>query len=171
MRSASHMVDEAINAIFVGNDGFNHGHHASAETSLLLGECEMMGGENSEILTKKARKLLALGKSLGIRIKVNEEEARIEIAFPQETKNESVSMVEASRLWFDEHFEFSTVKRFGKLSEQAKLWESLFVMVLTILNKRVIGGDFSAVRHKVCLSFALTMFFVRVTLKLLAGDS
>ncbi|KAL4361103.1 hypothetical protein GQ457_04G021180 [Hibiscus cannabinus] len=104
-------------------------------------------------------KSLAFGKRLGIRIEGNEEEARhgvnsenlmeqrIEIAFPQKTKHEILSMVEASKLFSDVDFEFSTVKRFGKVSEQAKLWESTFVVVVTISSKKVFGGDFSTVKH------------------------
>ncbi|KAL4271620.1 hypothetical protein GQ457_13G010870 [Hibiscus cannabinus] len=121
---------------------------------------------HKEILTKKARKSLALGKRLGIRIEGNEEEAvlfpdferhgvnsenlieqRIEIAFPQKTKQKIHWMVEASRWWSDVDFEFSTVKRFGKVSEQVKLWESISAVVVTILSKRVFGGDFSTVKH------------------------
>ncbi|KAK9036962.1 hypothetical protein V6N11_021885 [Hibiscus sabdariffa] len=46
-RSAFHVEDEAINDVFVGKVGFNTENHSSAESSQHLGECEMMGGDNS----------------------------------------------------------------------------------------------------------------------------
>ncbi|KAK8576903.1 hypothetical protein V6N13_121902 [Hibiscus sabdariffa] len=42
-RSASHVQDVAVNAVFVGKDGINDGHNSSAETSGHLGECERAG--------------------------------------------------------------------------------------------------------------------------------
>ncbi|KAK8613160.1 hypothetical protein V6N13_100933 [Hibiscus sabdariffa] len=45
-------------------------------------------------------------------------------------------------------FEFSTIKCFGKVTKQLKLWESLSAVILTILSKMVFGGDFSAVSHR-----------------------